>query len=339
MKLPKRANRRPTRLRLEPLEERIVPSVSVIEDFEAGNLAAYTTALRAVPSATILPVAAHDGLQGLVKQDGYEWIIREDSGSTVHEGDTVSVWVKFAGAADGRAYLGFDSHDIAPAHATLSTGGTLAVVMAANTNQLIIQKDAGGNGVASFSNIATAAQTYLPDHWYRLEATWGAGGAITGRLYDSDGTTLLSSVSGTTTAPFPNGGGIAFRAFGHDKYFDSVVLDSGSTDTAADRANAGGGLDPNWVPGNPPPAVANGPSGGPAQVPWGYLSTPGSGIEVQLAMFNQLQQAGIVNGVVGLAAGNNSLITGTSQVGWGDPLETPLLAQTSSANDPARPPN
>jgi hypothetical protein len=266
-------------------------------------------------------------LQGLVKQDGYEWMIREDGGSTVHVGDTVSVWTQFAGVADGRAYLGFDSHDIAPAHASLSTGGTLAVVMAANTNQLIIQKDAGSNGVASFTNVATTPQTYQADHWYRLEAQWGAGGAITANLYDSDGTTLLSTVSGTTTAPFASGGGIAFRALGHDKYFDSVVVDTGSTGSVDERANAGGGLDPSWVAGDPPAPVGNGPSGNPAPVPWAYTSTPGSGIEVRLDAFNGLQQFAIVGGTVGLAAGNLSFIAGTNQVGWGDPIETPLLAQ------------
>src|SRR6516165_9584442 len=169
---------RKARLQLEQLEDRITPSVSVIEDFEAGSLSAYSTALRYAPSAVVLPIAAHDGLQGLVKQDGYEWMIREDGGSTVHVGDTVSVWTQFAGVADGRAYLGFDSHDIAPAHATLATGGTLAVVMAANTNQLLIQNDSGGTGantgVASFNTVAAVDQSYQADHWYRLEATWGA---------------------------------------------------------------------------------------------------------------------------------------------------------------------
>jgi methionine-rich copper-binding protein CopC len=327
MKLRKTATRRPTRLRLEPLEDRNLLSVSVIESFESGSLSAYQTALRFAPSATILPIAAHDGLKGLVKQDGYEWMIRNDSGTQVHQGDTVSVWTKLADVADGRAYLGFDSHNSGDLHSFLSDGGTLAVVLAPNTNQLIIQKDSGSNGVASFSNIATASQTYQANHWYRVEATWGANGAITGRLYDSDGVTLLSTVSGTTTVPFPTGGGIAFRGFGHDKYFDTVVLDTGSTGTVSQRANAGGGLDPNWVAGNPPPPVGNGASGGAALAPWGYTSTPGSGIEVQLAAFNQLQQVAIVGDTVGLAAGNNSLITGTKQVGWGDPLETPLLAQ------------
>jgi methionine-rich copper-binding protein CopC len=333
----RRANRRRARLELERLEERTVPSVSVIEGFETGSLSAYQTALRFAPSAAVLPIAAHDGSQGLVKQDGYEWMIRNDAGTQVHQGDTVSVWVKFADVADGRAYLGFDARNSGDVHSPLSDGGTLAVVLAANSNQLLIQKEAGSNGVASFGDVATTAQTYQANHWYRLEAAWGAGNAITARLYDSDGVTQLSSVSGTTAAPFPTGGGIALRAFGHDKYFDTVVLDTGSTGTAAQRANAGGGLDQGWSPGNPPLPPINGLSGGPAPAPWAYTSTPGSGIEVQLAAFNQLQQVAIVGGVVGLAAGNNSLITGTKQVGWGDPLETPLLAQYLFRQLPGRP--
>src|SRR5262249_16079816 len=146
------------------------------------------------------------------------------------------------------------------------------VVIAANTNQLIIQNNNGFN----HTTVAAVAQAYQANHWYRLEATWGAAGAITGLLYDSDGTTLLTSVSGTPTVQFPTGGGIAFRAYGHDKYFDTVVLDTGSTGTVAQRANVGGGLDPDWVAGDPALPVADGPTGGPAPVPWGYTSTPGT---------------------------------------------------------------
>jgi hypothetical protein len=327
---PRRNPRRPHLFRLEALEDRTVPSsVSVVEDFES-DLSNYQTALRFAPSAVILPIAAHDGYQGLVKQDGYEWMVRDDATTQVHQGDTVSVWTQFADAADGRAYLGFDAKNNGNLHSPISTSGALAVVLAANTNQLLIQKDSGGSGantgLASFTTVASASQTYQAGHWYRVEATWGAGGVITANLYDSDGVTLLNTASGTTTAPFPTGG-VAFRAFGHDKYFDSVVVDAGSAGSAADRASAGGGLGDGWTAGDPPRPVGNGPAGDPAPVPWAYTSTPGSGIEIQLADFSQLQQVAIVGSRVGLAAANNSLNTGTVQVGWGDPLETPLLAQ------------
>jgi hypothetical protein len=348
MKLRKSATRRRAKLRLEMLEDRITPSSSVIESFEPGSLAAYQAAIRNSPgyslTGEILPIAAHDGSNGLVKQDDYDWLVRNDSGSQIHQGDTVSVWVKMAGVADGRAYLGFDAQNIGADHSPLPQSGALSVVMAANTNQLLIENNSSGstsgNGIATFNTVAAVSQTYQADHWYRLEAMWGAGGAITGRLYDSDGVTLLSTVNGTTTPRFPNGAGIAFRAFGHDKYFDTVVLDTGSTDTPAQRVAVDPGLASGWTPGNPPPPVTNGPSGGPAPVPWAYTSFPGTGIEVQLAAFNQLTQVpsgGIVNGVVGLAAMNLSAITGTSQVGWGDPLETPLLAQYIFRELPGQP--
>src|SRR5262249_22088070 len=64
---------------------------------------------------------------------------------------------------------------------------------------------------------------------------------------------------------------------------------------------------------------------------------PGTGRDVQLARFDQLQQVAIIGGTVGLAAANNSAVVGTVQIGWGPPafglfnsgipLETPLLAQ------------
>jgi hypothetical protein len=330
-----RPSLRRARLHLEQLEDRTLPSSTIIESFEPGSLAAYQAAIRNDPgyslTAEILPIAAHDGSYGLVKQDDYDWLVRNDSGSQVHQGDTVSVWVKMADVADGRAYLGFDAKNTGPTHSTMSQSGAISVVMAPNTNQLMIEVQSGSNGIASFTTVGTpVSQTYQADQWYRLEANWGSGGAITGNLYDSDGTTLLNTVTATTTAPFPSGAGIAFRAFGHDKYFDTVVLDTGSTDTPAQRVAVDPGLDPGWTPGNPPPPVGNNPTGGPAPVPWDYTSKPGTGIEIQLASFNQLQQApapSIVGGVVGLAAGNLSLNTGTVQVGWGEPIETPLLAQ------------
>jgi hypothetical protein len=347
----KTARRPHFRLSLEALEDRTLLSVSVIEGFEGGSLAAYQTALRYAPSAVILPIAAHDGYMGLVKQDGYEWMIRNDAATQVHSGDTVSVWTQFAGTADGRAYLGFDAHDNGTFHSPLTDGGMLSVVMAANTSQLLIQNNAGFNEPISnpSSAVAATAQSYVANHWYRLEASW-SGASVTARLYDSDGITLLSSVSGSTTAPFPSGGGIAFRAFGHDKYFDTVVLDAGSTGTVAQRGSAGGGLGAGWTPGNPPPPVGNNPGGGPAPVPWQYTSTASSGRDVSLAAFNDLQQVspgGIVGGTVGLAAMNNSAVGGTQQIGWGPPafgrynsgipLETPLLAQYIFRQLPGQP--
>jgi hypothetical protein len=330
-------------LQLEALEERNLLTVSVIENFASGNLNAYRTVLRALPSAQVLPIAAHDDLKGLDKQDGYEWIMRNDAAVQFQAGQTISVWVKFADVADGRAYFGFDARPNGLTHSPLGQGGGLALVLAPNTNQLILQKitSTPGSTSAGFNhtNLAAVPQSYVANQWYRVEVSWSAtGNTFTGRLYGSTGIGLpLNTVTATTTPQFPQGG-ISFRALGHDKYFDTVVLDTDSTGTVEQRANAGGGLDPSWTPGDPPQPVANQPNDGSlAPVPWRYTATPGTGIDITLNSFNQLQQATIIGDTVGLAAANNSLNTGTVQVGWGPPasgpfndgtpIETPLLAQ------------
>jgi hypothetical protein len=337
-------SRRQARLQLEPLEERNLLAVSVIENFASGNLNAYQTVLRFAPSAQVLPIAAHDDLRGLVKQDGYEWIIRNDAAVQFHAAQTLSAWVKFADVADGRAYFGFDIRPNGLLHSPLGQGGGLALVLAPNTNQLILQKitSTPGSTSAGFdqTNLAAAPQSYVANQWYRAEVSWSAtGNTFTGRLYNSSGVGApLSTVTATTTPQFPQGG-IGFRAFGHDKYFDTVVLDSDSTGTLDQRANAGGGLDPSWTAGDPPPPVGNGPSEGVAPVPWRYTSVPGTGRDITLNSFNDLNQVVIIGDRVGLAAANNSLNTGTVQIGWGPPaggplafnsgtpIETPLLAQ------------
>ena len=99
--------------------------------------------------------------------------------------------------------------------------------MAADTGQLILQ-DNGGYG---FWNLAAVPENYLPNHWYRLAVVWGVGGAITGQLYDSDGTTLLNSVQAADNSI--TAGGIAFLATAYDKYFDTVTATRTTTQATA----------------------------------------------------------------------------------------------------------
>src|SRR5262249_7624991 len=151
--------------------------------------------------------AAHDGTYGLDMYNGTDWIYRNDAGAQVKAGDTLSLWVNFSGSADGRAYFGFGA----------SASGTLSLVAAPNTGQLILQSNAG----YGFTDLAAVSQSYQANHWYRLEVDWGISGTITGKLFDSNGSTLLSSVTAKTTAIMS--GGIAFRAIGSDKLFDTVT--------------------------------------------------------------------------------------------------------------------
>jgi hypothetical protein len=193
---------------------------AVIEDFESSG--SWHIANGFSPTAVLATYAAHDGAYGLDDYAGNDWIYRSDAGAQLHRGDTVSVWLKFAGAADGRAYFGFGA----------SSAGTLSLVAAPNTGQLILQS----NFSYGFTNLAAVSQTYQPNHWYRLEVDWGTSGAILGKLFDSDGVTLLKQVSAATGAI--TSGGIAFRATGSDKYFDTVTASYGVNSFALPAATA-----------------------------------------------------------------------------------------------------
>ena len=97
-----------------------------------------------------------------------------------------------------------------------TASGTYSIVMAPNTGALIIQKHAG----YGFADLASVAQTWQANHWYRLEVDWQVGGTIIGRLYDSDGVTLLNTVIASDNTI--KSGGIAFRAFDGNTLFDTV---------------------------------------------------------------------------------------------------------------------
>jgi subtilase family serine protease len=157
--------------------------------------------------------AAHDGVYGLDDYNGNDWIYRTDSAVQVKAGDTISVWLNFSSAADGRAYFGFGS----------SSSGTLSLVAAPNTGQLIIQQN---SRYTSFVDLADANQSYLANHWYRLEVDWGTNGAVVGKIFDSDGLTVLGQVKATGITL--TSGGIGFRATGSDKYWDTVTDASGT---------------------------------------------------------------------------------------------------------------
>src|SRR5207247_7845083 len=142
------------------------------EDFESGNLSRYTAVGRA-PTAIVAPYAAHDGNYGLNDYNGNDWIYRNDAAAQVKEGDSIFVWIQLNSAADGRAYFGFGA----------SASGTLSMVLASNTGQLLLQNNSG----YGFTYIGSVNQSYQPNHWYRMEVVWGTTGSISGRLYDSNG--------------------------------------------------------------------------------------------------------------------------------------------------------
>jgi hypothetical protein len=206
----------------------VVPS-QVIESFESGNLSLYTF-VSGSRNASVTAAAAHDGSFGLSAADFTDWMYRNDAAVQVRRGDVISVWMRSSGTPSGRGYFGFGA----------TASGTLSIVMAPNTNTLIIQRNAG----YGFQDIGAVTQTWLADHWYRFEVTWQASGNLIGRLYDSDGTTLLNTVTASDTTV--SSGGIAFRSFSSTKYFDTVVLTGGIGQGGQPQFFAGNPNAPTW---------------------------------------------------------------------------------------------
>ena len=117
------------------------------------------------------------------------------------------------GTLSGRAYFGFGA----------SASGAISLVMAPNTGQFLIEDNTGYN----FTVLGTATQTWQANHWYRMEVTWGTGGSIVGKLYDSDGVTLLNTVTATDTAV--TSGAYRLSASG-DNQLDTAQIGSGVSD-------------------------------------------------------------------------------------------------------------
>jgi hypothetical protein len=207
----------------------VVGRSPVLDSFETGatDVANYT--FTGSGTATVTAAAAHDGAFGLQVSNFNStsaWIYRNDATAHVQQGDTIDYWVQAlqSGSSTGRAYLGFGA----------SSAGAISIVMATNSNTMIIQDNVG----FGFSDVATVNQAWVLNHWYLVKVNWGVGGLITARLYDSDGSTLLNTVSGTDNAI--TSGGIAFRAFGLTHNIDTVVRDQAQDEDWYSISLAGG---------------------------------------------------------------------------------------------------
>ena len=109
-------------------------------------------------------------------------------------GERFSWWIR---PGSGRAYLGFGA----------SSSGCWSVVAAPNTGEFMIQQNAGYD----FNPVATTNQTWQAGKWYKVTVEFASTSSVNCNLYDSDGTTLLNSLtySGITGLP----GGVAMRSF------------------------------------------------------------------------------------------------------------------------------
>ncbi len=209
----------------------------MIEDFESGDLSGYVRVVRSFPPVAIEGTAAHDGGLGLQYGDTDAWLVRNDPAARVARGDTITGWVQFAGAVDGRAHLAFGATPPVDFFTTGPGSGTLSLVLAGNTGQLLIQQNIG----YAYNTIASVAvaQPYQADTWYRVEVDWLPDGRIIGRLFGSDGTTLISTVATANPVTVITAGGIGFRGWGSNKYFDTITVQTGLPGTYTVAITAG----------------------------------------------------------------------------------------------------
>jgi hypothetical protein len=214
-----------------------------IEDFEQTE-----TYHLVFPPSTFLesPLAAHDGNLGLVNHGGKDWIYRDDAAAQVREGDTISAWVQFHGTADGQANFAFGANS----NLDGSPLATYSLVLSATQRKLYLQENFFGSSLNSTIGTSSQNTKFLANHWYRIEVTWGTDGSIVGKLYDSNGTTLLNSVR--ATANLFSAGGIGFHATGHDKYWDTVTAfaTAGAAGPLVRTDHGAGGPGPLAVPGD-----------------------------------------------------------------------------------------
>jgi Bacterial pre-peptidase C-terminal domain len=159
----------------------------------------------------VAAAAAHDGPFGLQLGSTTEFMYRNDSTVRVQQGDVISYWAQANGSPTlGRLYLGFGA----------SSAGSYSLVMAGNTSQFSFQRHVPYGNFTAIGN--TVSQTWTANKWYRFEVTWAVGGTLTGRVYDSDGATLLNTVTAVDNSI--TSGGIAFRGFGPTYYVDTFSI-------------------------------------------------------------------------------------------------------------------
>lgn len=179
-----------------------VAHATIVEPFTGGQLSAPGWSQGVGADASLYVPAAPDGSYGIALSEG-AWAYN----ATIHfaPGEILSAWINPGPspsdsnyAQGGRLYLGFGASN---------TDNAFSIVAASDSNQLLFQNNAN----ASFNDLTSAAQSY-GDQWYKLTLAWNTDGTATANLFDSDGTTLLQSV--TETGLLSTNTGIALRGIG-----------------------------------------------------------------------------------------------------------------------------
>src|SRR5258706_11732644 len=154
------------------------PECELIESFDDGAWPHLPWVPEGGGKSSTGTLAAHDGSAGLLES---EWMI-DQFVSVGAPGERLSAWV--SGDGGGRAYLGFGP----------TPKGTKALVFAPNAHTLILNDIPG---FYTFEDVETAQIPLSVGAWYKLEIEFGSGGSVTGRLYESDGASLVATVTHT----------------------------------------------------------------------------------------------------------------------------------------------
>ncbi|MCH8904979.1 MAG: T9SS type A sorting domain-containing protein [Bacteroidetes bacterium] len=176
---------------------RAISQCGILEDFESSSPWPFTP--WNLFGGTISSLQAHTGNKSVLDPG---WVYRTDI-TIGNPGDKLTSWVYMTGT--GRYYFGFGS----------SSGGCHSFVLASNTSELIIMRNQNWN----YTNLITKPHSVTLNKWMKMEVDWVTTEKIECTLYDSDGKTILNTISTTISGLKP--GGIAMRAFG-DQYVDDI---------------------------------------------------------------------------------------------------------------------
>lgn len=171
-----------------------ISQCNTIEDFEIG-IWPWSPWVVEQAGGTVDAAYAHSGARGIYN---VAWHYRTDVLFGTSPGQELSWWVRPDSAIGGRAYLGFAS----------DASGTRSFVIAPNAGDIRFQDNPG----YTYTELTTSPQAFTANAWYRAVVVYQGGGMYEGRLYDSDGVTLLNSVTHDYGSQLP--GGVAIRLLG-----------------------------------------------------------------------------------------------------------------------------
>lgn len=196
--------------------------VDVIDDFESGDLSAYTGSHSETQVSSNI---SHNGTYALLldgwdsNDTSYYSVSGDGLANYPEKGQVFEFYIYLIESQDGGgtpySEVGFGTQD---------ASNTYTVAFSSNFE---ISKLDGGTG----SVIDSVSPSYAYDEWMRCEVDWGTDDLIQVTLEDSNGT-QLHSISGTDST-FASNVGISFHsAGGIDTYIDDYQI----TDTGGPSA-------------------------------------------------------------------------------------------------------